>query len=377
MSGNLGMAAHLAMLVMAGAAEMDMSQEQGVSMLQHARATKSCVSKHEDDLDAVGAAYKRLDQLVDRHRDLSEGVHDLTHRGPELQEARQLHTALGTSIKKLRQDSESLLELASRREGACELRAALRGLEGPAGDLSKGLDRLSLLQQRASEKDALKSIARSPDRDFAAVGRMYDHVSQLMDRHHFLSEQRQARDGSKEERQLHAALGKSIRSIRQRTEALLQLQARGENRGKLRSGLKQLRRPVAKLNAGLDKLSMLQQAADAKALGSLASHPNNDVASIGAMYQHVNGLVDRHQALLRQTEDGRLTGERLKETRQLHESVGGAIRSIRKDTEFLLQLAATAGSDDSRHLHSKLRDLKRPVKALQDGLGKLELLHAA
>lgn len=363
-------------------ASSDTAEEPGVCLLQHTRAaTKSCVSKHDDgqqhldDLRAVGTAYQQVDELIDRHHDLSTRMQSVEHRGQELKEARELHAALGKSIKKIRQDSESLLELASKKGRGCELRAALRGLESPVGDLSKGLQQLDLLQVRASEKQELKSLARHPDRDIADLGKMYDSVSQLMDRHHVLSEEMRTADHtSQKARMLHATIGNSIRSIRKKTESLMQLGVSEGNRGKLRSALEEMRQPVSQLNTGLDKLAMLQQAADSEALGRLAKQKTADAAAVGAMFQKVDGVLDRHQKVLQWAEDKKLSGENRKKANGYHVAVGKAIKQIRKETESLMQIAATPGSN-SHELHSTLSGLQRPIQALQYGLDELEKLH--
>lgn len=375
MPSHLGTIVLLAVLAAAAAAEAE-GPVGGVSMLQHSRATKSCISKHEDDLEAVGATYRQVDQLMNRHHELSERMSGTEHNGWELKEAHRLHESLGKSIQKIRQDSESLLELAARKGGSCELRSAVHGLERPVGDLSKGLDKLSLLQQRAAEKTALEELAQHPDSDLAAVAGTYQRVGQLVDRYHLLSARAHAGDQQgREARKLHKSLGKSIRSIRKKTEALLQVRASNKKPGKLRTALKQLRRPMALLQAGLHKLAKHQEATDKRALARLAGDQNDDVAAVGAALQRVDGLVDRYHKVSRKGTDDALGGEKLREARELHEAVGGAIGKMRRGAESLLQLASKGGESRSA-LRSQLQGLQRPMQDLQAGLGRLEQLQA-
>lgn len=111
-----------------------------VAPLGEEAAASDAAPPDVSDLAALGAVFRHVDGLLDRHATLVWRAHGGHHRhSSSLLDA---HSGIGTALAELRKSSELLLEAGAAEGGQLALRGALRGLRGPVRKLRAGLWRI-------------------------------------------------------------------------------------------------------------------------------------------------------------------------------------------------------------------------------------------
>jgi len=351
--------------------------KEGLDHLESVSLLQKSSDQHQvgrSDRVAIGAALAKVHELLDRHEKVVKLIKQSGRRsGRDVQEA---HSHVGKAIKKLRQSSESLMEVAAKKGSHEALDSALQQIEAPTNELKRGLEHLVAvcLIQKLPQKDRARKHSRvGHSKRHAAVNAAYDKVHNLLNRHEMITKLLQ-RGGhitghmpkAIDVQKAHSTVGKAITKLREESESLMQIAAEEGSHEALHSALQHMEAPANELKKGLDHLesvSLLQRSSEHHQLGQ-----SERLAAVDAAFARVHDLLDRHEkiAMLIQ-KSGRRSGDAVHEA---HSTVGKAIRKLRQSSESLMEVAAQAGSHEA--LHSALLKIEAPANELKEGLDHLE-----